>query len=332
MIDAEVEFLRRPESHPDGAGGVTVVRTHRSWVFLTGRYAWKLRRPVANGFVDLRMPGDRRLSCAEEVRLNRRFSDGVYLGVVPLTREETGEFHLDGPGEVVDWLVKMRRLPAERMLDAALRAGAAEASDLRRVVAVLVRAYAAAPAVAITSFEYRRRLDEDVVATAHELVRAQWGLPAEEVACVGVRLREFLAAHRPLLDARVRAGWVVEGHGDLRPEHICLEPEPQIIDCLDFSRDLRIADAADELAFLTLECERLGFPDVGRVLVAAWREASGDDPPASLMHAYAAYRACVRAKIAIWHWREADLRNEPMWQARAREYLRLADEHSRHLG
>jgi len=329
-IAAKVAFLRRPQSYPDGSAAVAALETHMSWVFLTERQAWKLRKPVCYGYLDFSTLAARRHDCDEEVRLNRRLTRDVYQGIVPLTRDVAGELHLDGDGETVDWLVKMRRLPAERMLDSALRAGTVAAADLARVVAALARAYRATPPVAITAAEYRKRLADDIAANQRELGLPEWGLPQEDVTVICARQRAFVETHAALFDARVREGWIVEGHGDLRPEHICLEAEPQIIDCLEFARDLRIADAADELAFLALECERLGAPALGPAIFAAWRAESGDAPPGVLLHFYQSYRACVRAKIAIWHWREPELRELPKWPARAREFLRLAREHIAH--
>jgi len=330
-IAAKVAFLRRPQSYPDDPGAVTVLETHMSWVFLTAHHAWKLRKPVCYGYLDFSTLAARRHDCDEEVRLNRRLTSGVYLGIVPLARDAAGELHLDGDGEVVDWLVKMRRLPAERMLDHVLRTGTVDAADVARVVAALGRAYRATPPVAIDPAAYRQRLADDIAANRRELCLPEWELPRDDIDAVCTRQQAFLDARATLFDARVRDGRIVEGHGDLRPEHICLLPEPQIIDCLEFARDLRIADVADELAFLALECERLGAPALGPAIFAAWHTVSGDAPPAALVHFYQSYRACVRAKIAIWHWREPAMFGLPKWEARAREYLQLAREHGAHL-
>ena len=121
-----------------------------------------------------------------------------------------------------------------------------------------------------------------------------------------------------------RAGRVVEGHGDLRPEHVWLGSPPAIIDCLEFSLALRTLDSADELGFLALECERLGAPELGAALLAQHRELSGDAPPPALVDLYQAMRACVRAGIALWHLKEARYQGSPVWRARATSYLSLA--------
>jgi aminoglycoside phosphotransferase family enzyme len=126
----------------------------------------------------------------------------------------------------------------------------------------------------------------------------------------------------------VRAGKIVDVHGDLRPEHVCLRPDVHIIDCLEFSPELRLADSADELAFLALECERLGAGATGTLLPRAYGDASGEPPQPSLAHSYQSYRACLRAAIALRQLQEPKFRYSPQWLARANEYLLLAERHA----
>jgi len=117
---------------------------------------------------------------------------------------------------------------------------------------------------------------------------------------------------------------IIEAHGDLRPEHVCLEAQPVIIDCLEFNRSLRILDAASELAFLALECERLGAPEIGKQLLNVYREQTGDPAPNALLEFYRAHHAVVRAKIAIWHLKDDTILDEAHWVAKAEQYLRMA--------
>jgi aminoglycoside phosphotransferase family enzyme len=130
-----------------------------------------------------------------------------------------------------------------------------------------------------------------------------------------------------LMDDRLNSDRIVEGHGDLRPEHICLEPELPIIDCLEFSRELRISDTADELAFLMLECERLGAADFGDLLLKSYCEISGDWPNVTLTHFYRSCRASLRAMVTIRHLNEETFRYSPEWRRRAEDYLHLAQQH-----
>jgi aminoglycoside phosphotransferase family enzyme len=135
-----------------------------------------------------------------------------------------------------------------------------------------------------------------------------------------------------LFDERARRGRIVEGHGDLRPAHISLGDPPQFIDCLEFARDPRILDIADELAFLALECERQGAPELTRRIFADYGELSGDDVPAPLVHFYQSYRAGVRARLALGRLHEPAVRDPAKWTARTSDYLRLAAAHAARCG
>ena len=139
--------------------------------------------------------------------------------------------------------------------------------------------------------------------------------------------RAVLKQMAGMFDERVKAGRIVEGHGDLRPEHICLRPELPIIDCLEFSRDLRIVDTADELAFLALECERVGATDFGDFLLRTYSEISGDWPNIALIQFYKSCRAILRATVAIRHLNEETFRFSPEWRRRTKEYMQLAQKH-----
>jgi aminoglycoside phosphotransferase family enzyme len=188
----------------------------------------------------------------------------------------------------------------------------------------LARFYAAAAPLALTGPEYRGQLERGVCSDREELGRPELGLDGGRVRALAEAQLAFLAAHPALFDRRVHEGRIVEGHGDLRPEHICLAPEPAIIDCLEFSYELRVLDPADELAFLALECERLGAARVGRFFLDAYREVSGDEPPQALLHFHRVYRALRRATIAVWHLRDPAVSDHAQWRARARRYLELA--------
>lgn len=331
-LESKLAFLRQPDSYPQPGARVETVETHMSWVFLTNSHAYKLKKPVRYGLLDFSTVEARRFYCEEEVRLNRRLAPDVYLATVALVVNAQGHLELDRQGTVVDWLVQMRRLPACRMLDALIQAGAASERQMQRVAALLADFYRSCAPVDITRDEYRRRFAREIQLNGTALGHPRYRLPAESIAPVCAMQVAWLQQRAALLDARVTQRRIVEGHGDLRAEHVCLEDEPVIIDCLEFSRDLRIADAADELAFLALECERLGAPALGDALLRGYGALSGDLPPAALTHFYQSVRACTRARIAISHLDEDRFRYSAKWQRRALDYLELAARHARAAG
>lgn len=329
-IDAKVAFLRDPSAYADDAGTVEAIETHMSWVFLTGRRAYKLKKPVRYDYLDFTTLAARERNAREEVRLNRRLSQGVYLGVRRLTHETDGRLAIDGRGETVDWLVHMRRLPRERMLDALAHEGRLAPGDVRPVADLLADFYARAATIDMEPGTYRERLRANLRAHRAALLDPDWGL-APDLVRAGLDEAERLLDREPALFA-ARAGRIVEGHGDLRPEHVCLESPPVVFDCLEFNREFRLVDPADELAALGMECERLEVGFVGDELLYAYAQRTGDGPPPELIDFYRTGRAALRAKLAIWHLRELAPPAWERWRALARAYLRLASGYGARLG
>ena len=327
-LEAKVAFLGRPDAYPEAPARVEAVETHMSWVFLTDAHAYKLKKPVRYDYLDFSTVEARRLDCEQEVRLNRRLAADVYLDVIPLVLDAGGRLGVGGPGEAVDWLVQMRRLPAQRMLDHLIRSGAVKQTEISRLAQRLAHFYAATAADAITPEAYRQHLAERIEANLRELTSAEFGLDKDVPERLARFQLGFLETQAGLFDSRVRQGRIVEGHGDLRPEHVCLLPEPVVIDCLEFNREYRILDPADELGYLALECERLHAPQVGRWLLESYTEASGDAPPAALLHFYQSWRAVLRATLAIWHLRDDGRHPHKKWVETTMEYLELAQRHA----
>ena len=329
-IDEKVAFLRSPDAYPARPAGVEVVETHMSWVFLADALVYKLKKPVRYEFLDFSTVEARRRNCEREVQLNRRLAGDVYYGVVPLVMRTDGHLQLDGPGPVVDWLVKMRRLPAHRMLDAAIRSDSVSAEDVRRLSHLLSEFYQRTAPVAVSEAEYRGRFAIEIRANHAELSKPNYELSAPQVDRVTQGQQRVLCENVDLLERRARDGKIVDAHGDLRPEHICLTAEPRIIDCLEFKRQFRILDPVDELSYLALECERLKAPAIGDEVLRQYLAARGDAPPAELIWFYKAFRACLRARIAIWHIADHEVRDTDKWRRRANDYLELAESYVRH--
>lgn len=328
-LEEKVRFLSDPSAYPDASEGVEVVETHMAFVFLTAGHAWKMKKPVVHPFLDFRTLTSRHRDCLEEVRLNRRLALRVYLGVVPLTRSPGGGLALGGEGTAVEWLVHMVRLPAHRMLDRAIGRGMVRPDEVTPAAELLTAFYRGAPPVPPPTTPYREHFLQEVERLRDELSRPAGQLPTDVVDALVDGFRAFLRGSGSLLEERVRAGRIVEGHGDLRPEHVHLGPPPAVIDCLEFDRGLRTVDAAEDLGFLWLECERLGAPQVGRWFLDVYSRGTGDRPPPQLLHFYRAFRAFVRAKLAVWHLWDGIPAEREHWYGRARTYLDLA---RRHMG
>ena len=301
-----------------------VVETHAAAVFLAGDRACKLKKPVNLGFLDFTTPQARAAACAREVELNREFAPDVYLGVAELR----------GPDDqVCDHLVVMRRMPAARRLSTLVRSRAPVAVPLRQVARILAAQHAKAargPQIDLQGSRdalHGRWADniEQTRAIQAQLAPGEPLDPAviEETQRLALR---FLAGRAALLDARIRAGRIVDGHGDLLADDIfCLDDGPRILDCLDFDDRLRWLDGLDDAAFLAMDLERLGAPALAERFMAAYAEYSGDPAPASLRHHYVAYRAFVRVKIACLRVAQGD----PAAGFEARQLAEVALRHLR---
>lgn len=323
-------FLSDPGSYPEGTSTVAVVETHMALVFLTDASAYKLKKPVRYDYLDFRALGQRRRMCLEEVRLNRRLAPDVYRGVIALTDEGAGRLRLGGSGPVVDWLIAMRRLPADRMLDAAIAADSVSPTAIVAVAHLLAGFYRRARVDPVTPAAYRDRLARTLSRDVGEL--------ASDPACAGpardaaAALRAFLERDAGLVAARAEAGRIVEGHGDLRPEHVCLTDPPVIIDCLEFEPAFRLVDPADELAFLALECELAGALSVGERCLAETCAKLDDCPAPILIDFYRGCRALLRARLAWLHLGDVPPAAEARWRERTRRYLAAAVRYGRATG
>ena len=319
-LDAKVAYLQTLLGPGDEA-----IETHFAWVFLAGPRALKLRKPVRRDSMDYSTIEARRLDSEEEVRLNRRLAPHVYRGTLALTHDATGRLAIGGTGETVDWLVEMQRLDRTRMLDALLARGAASEVALARVVQLLAAFYAHEPAALSDGATLAARLRRQVAANHQALQMLE---PETSVALRDAQLA-FLDARRAWIDSRAEGGCIVEAHGDLRPEHILVNDPPAVIDCLEFDRNLRILDRAEELSFLELECARLGHGMLGRWLLEECLGRLGDRIAAPMLLFYRSHRAATRGKLYAWRSLEADGGSPEDWRARARSYLAGALEDAR---
>ncbi|GHD44712.1 hypothetical protein GCM10017083_12450 [Thalassobaculum fulvum] len=320
----KVAFLSQQSAYPGETGPVETKETHMSWVFLTDRHAYKMKKPMRQERLDFGTLERRRFFCEEEVRLNRRLAPDVYLATLPLTVADDGAPAVGGDGAVVEWLVKMRRLPAAGTLEAMALAGRLRGDHVEAVAERMARFYAGCVPERIADRDYRRRFRRALADTQCELRRPEFAMPLHVVDRAVDRLARFVDVEGARLNARVWEERIVEGHGDLRPEHIYLEPTLLVTDCLEFDRSLRLVDPADELGYLAMECEHIGATHVHDWLFDAYAEITGDRPTDDLLGFYKGCRALHRAKLSIWHLNEPDCRRPDHWRDRARGYLEQA--------
>jgi aminoglycoside phosphotransferase family enzyme len=327
-LEQKVAALCRPETYPEAPPHLEVIETHMSFVFLTPSHAYKLKKPVRYDSLDFSTLALRHHFCREELRLNAPLAPDVYLAVVPVKRRPNGRIDLTADGEVIEWLVQMRRLPREEMLDARIRTGRLQAGEIDPLAERLAGFYAQAAPEPV-SFEARQayllqELDHDRATFAPHATE----LGGDDLQTLHHAQRAFVVGREALLQQRVADQRFVEGHGDLRPEHVCLLAPPVVFDRIEFNRGLRIVDPVYELAHLGMECERLGASWIGTQLLGHYTGRTGDRPPRELVDFYRSLAASLRARLAVLHTRELEPARWERWLAKGRSYLGLASRYA----
>ena len=274
--------------------------THSAVILLVGNQALKFKKPVDLGFLDFTSLEQRRVACEREVELNRRIAPDVYQGVD----------HLVGPdGQIREYVVAMRRMPDDRRLASLIAAGAPVESCLRQVARQVAAFHASAKrgrAIAAegTRDAIRRRWTDTFRQLRALDSLAVSGAVLDEVERLTL---EFLNGRADLFDARVAAGRVLDGHGDLLADDIyCLVDGPRILDCIEFDDRLRWLDQLDDAAFLAMDVEYLGCPDLAQQYLDWYAEFAADPAPMTLRHHFLAYRAFVRAKVGCFRYSQGD--------------------------
>lgn len=301
--------MREPAFYPHPVFDITVRETHSARVYLTGLFAYKIKKPVDLGFLNFSTLAKRRHYCRREVLLNRRLAQDVYLDVVPVTCQ-AGRFFLDGRGDTVEYAVRMKQLAETDSLAAILTAGnmtdaginilAQRLSDFHRESMLPDAATAKFGGLAhITRImeetfdQIRSFVESDEDHRRHDIIRAA--------------ARCFLNRRRTFFDDRVREHRIKDGHGDLRCEHIYFHDGIKIIDCIEFNPGFRLGDVANDLAFLIMDLDFRGQIEWARRLLAAYVEYSGDAGLVVLIDFYKCYRALVRFKVTEIRRREVSV-------------------------
>ena len=323
-LEKKISFLSSTESYPHPTKQVHVLETHMSFVFLTDDRVYKMKKPVFYPFLDYRELQDREFFCREEVRLNRRLAKEVYLGCIPLRMNDSGELSFGTGDEIVEWLVEMVRLPENDMLDYRISNRAVSPEEVHAVADKLSKFYARQSRTKTGGSAYLRHLDEEAKITAAHLRFAQIHLNRTDLDETLNNFDQNYKSVKPEIRRRIQTGVIVEGHGDLRPEHVCLTSPPIVFDCLEFDEDMRFIDPYDELNYLGEECARLGAPWIREILLGVLDRQLDKRPSEALLKTFGAFRMLLRARLSIDHLLDADQNDPSRWIEKAHSYLDIA--------
>jgi uncharacterized protein len=314
-----VERLHDPAAYPHPTGEIRLVETHISWVFLTGPFVYKLKKPLDVGFLDYTTLEQRRRCCEEEIRVSGRFAPEIYLAAVPITGSPD-EPRVAGDGPAIEWAVKLVQFDEADRLDARFEAGRLTADDCRRL-GEAVAAVEEGLAVAGPGEPWGTAASvRDAVAINLRQLRERRPEAAEQVARIEAWLFGGLASLAGVIEERRAGGRVRECHGDLHLANLVLHAgRMTAFDAIEFSPTLRWIDVANDVAFLVMDLESRGRPDLAAHVRSGWMEAADDHAAAAVLPVYEVYRAVVRAAVAALRADDAAARAE------TDRYLALAE-------
>ena len=330
-LPSVVEALVEPRAYPHKPPKIELVQTQMSFVFLAGEYVYKVKKPVNLGYLDYTTLEKRQYFCRQEVELNRRLCPDVYLAVVPVVEEEGG-FHVEGQGRAIEYAVKMRQLPRDRMMDVLLPRGQVTPEMVAGVAEKLVNFHQKAETnQRIAAFGgldvIRHNCDENFAQTDKYI-----GLTILRAKYERIRgyTDDFMRSNALLFEKRVREGRIRDCHGDLHAAHVCFTDDICIYDCIEFNDRFRYCDVASELAFLAMDLDRYQQAGLSLYLVNTYVELSHDEELLKLLSFYKCYRAYVRGKVESFKLDDPLIPKSEKAKAleSARSYFQLAESYA----
>jgi len=290
--------MMNPKAYDEKVDRIRLIQTHISWVFLTGKYAYKVKKPVNFGFLDYTTLEKRRHFCGEEVRLNRRFSPEMYLGVLPIAKEDGG-FRINGVGDAVEYTVKTLEMPQDALLSNRLKNRRVDADmigDIAKTVADFHRGAETGEdineggSVRTIRFNWNENFEQTREFLGATLSRQQFDLISEKVGA-------FVSRNEALFETRIDDGRIRDCHGDLHSQSIFVTDRVFLFDCIEFNTRFRYSDVAAEVAYLAMDLDYHGRADLSEHFVNKYLSFNPDEQMTALLPFYQCYRAYVKGKV-----------------------------------
>ena len=326
-----VEALHNSQAYEHPVVAVHVIQTHTAWVLLTGRYAYKIKKPVDFSFLDFSTLGKRRHWCEEEVRLNRRFAPDIYLGVTEI-RGTLEQPHTGGSGPVLEYAVHMRQFPDKQLLSELAEDKHLEASHIDQLIEKIATFHQTTDQAAPDS-DYGQ--PNHIHHWASENFR--YILPhlhTDEEHGQLERIQQWTNEQRQQLDRyfvhRKHHGFIRECHGDLHLRNLTIiDGDVTPFDCIEFNAELRWIDVMSEVAFLIMDLDERGYPHFGNRFLNGYLQLTGDYEGLKLLPYYLVYRALVRAKVAILRQQQVSPQSQDYLEStnEYRHYMQFALHH-----
>jgi len=321
-----IEALMKPEAYDEEAGRVELIQTHISFVFLTENFVYKVKKAVDLGFLDFTTLEKRRFFCEKELELNRRLCGDMYLEVVPINKSNV--IKVKGGGETVEYAVKMKKMPEEKMMSRLLEKNKVDSELIDKTARIIAEFHSKA--------ETNRRISEF---GSSATVETNWKenfeqtqefvsrtVSVKDFKLIRGKIDGFMKGNLPLFEKRVAEGRVRDCHGDIHSGNIFVTDRIYIFDAIEFNERFRYSDTASDIAFLAMDLDFKGRSDLSRFFVKRYVGYSGDQELMNLLPFYKCYRAYVRGKVASFRLKDPNIGSDEKSKAmkEAKAYFKLA--------
>ena len=328
-----VEALMKPEAYDEKPGEIQLVQTHISFVFLTDKFVYKVKKAVNFGFLDFTTLDKRRFFCEKELEINKRLCGDMYVEVVPINRSRT--IKIKGKGEAVEYAVKMKRMPQESMLSNLLKQNRVDYKIIDEIARI------------VSDFHSRAETSERISEFGSlSIVETNWKENFEQTRefvgntifmknfeLISNRIEHFMRKSAALFEKRIEEGRVKDCHGDIHSDNIFVADRIYIFDAIEFNERFRYSDVASDVAFLAMDLDFKERPDLSDLFVKKYVKYSGDEEMMELLPFYKCYRAYVRGKVVSFKLKDPNLSSEDKKAAmkEARAYFKLSSAYTKTL-
>jgi aminoglycoside phosphotransferase family enzyme len=328
-----VEAMLNPQTYPEETGKIELIQTHISFVFLTQNYVYKVKKPVNFGFLDFSTLDKRKAYCEKELQLNRRLCPEIYIEVVPINKSKS--LKIKGSGETVEYALKMKRLPPERIMTQLIHEGKVDKKIIDDIAAIVAKFHSEAQTNAeISEFGglkvVKTNWDENFAQTTKYIGQS---ISKSDYDFMQNKINGFMDKNKALFDSRIADKRVRDCHGDLHSGNIFITHKICIFDAIEFNDRFRYSDVAADVAFLAMDLDYQNRSDLADYFITQYLSYSKDSQLKKLLSFYKCYRAYVRGKVISFRLDDANINAEEKAAAikEANAYFQLAAEYAKNL-
>jgi aminoglycoside phosphotransferase family enzyme len=323
-----VEALMKPEAYDEEPGQIELTQTHISFVFLTRNFVYKVKKAVDLGFLDFTTLEKRRFFCEKELELNKRLCGDMYLEVVPINRSRSNIIKIKGEGETVEYAVKMKRMPEEKMMSRLLEEKKVDSKLIDKIAKIIAEFHSKAEtnrriskfgSLVIIETNWKENFEQ-----TREFVGKT--ISATNFKFIGERIDDFMKDTVSFFEKRMAEGRIRDCHGDIHSGNIFVTDGIYIFDAIEFNERFRYSDVACDVAFLAMDLDFKERSDLSNFFVERYVKYSGDQELMKLLPFYKCYRAYVRGKVISFKLKDPSVGSEEKKAAmkEAKAYFKLA--------